>query len=263
MTRYRFDNQEKKQRWSLTRVAFGGIATVGIILIAVFVVAPGIRVLTRGPLWLGQAMVQGAERGIVSLAPKSSLIDQNTALKEQIKNMDAQLLELQSLKDENEKLRKELSYLPESRNVVGAQVLAKPSRSLFNSLIIDRGTDQGIQVGQVVVAQGTIGLGTISTVSKKSATVQLFAGPQFDGNLVVRNQDITVPAKGKGSGNFEIHIPREIVVADGDLLSLPEYPSLTVGVVKSISFDPRDPFQTVLARTPVNVQELRFVEVLQ
>jgi hypothetical protein len=113
------------------------------------------------------------------------------------------------------------------------------------------------------VAQGTIGLGVISSVSAKSATVQLFAGPQFDGDLVVRNQDITVPAKGKGSGNFEIHIPREIVVTDGDLLSLPEYPTLTVGLVKSISFDPRDPFQTVLARTPVNVQELRFVEVLQ
>jgi hypothetical protein len=63
--------------------------------------------------------------------------------------------------------------------------------------------------------------------------------------------------------DFEIHIPREIVVTDGDILGLPEYPSIAVGVVKSIIFDPRDPFQTVLARTPVNIQELNFVEVVK
>ena len=83
------------------------------------------------------------------------------------------------------------------------------------------------------------------------------------GDVVMKGQSITVPATGKGGGNFEIHIPREIAVTDGDILAFPESPNVAIGVIKSIIFDPRDPFQTVLARTPVNVQELRFVEVVK
>jgi cell shape-determining protein MreC len=80
---------------------------------------------------------------------------------------------------------------------------------------------------------------------------------------VIKYQNITVPAKGRGGGNFEIHIPREIEVSDGDILVFPYDPTIAVGIVKSIEFDPRDPFQKILARTPVNIQELRFVEVVE
>ncbi len=241
-------------------VSFFVFASVAII---VFLIAPLVRNFARGPEWLHTQVIEVEKAAITQLTPKADIIARNTELKNQIESYKAQLLELQTLRDENTKLRTELSYIKTPSEVIVAGVLAKPSQSLYNSLVIDQGSKNGITVGQLVVTQGTIGLGKISSVSANTATVELFSGPQFDTNLVMKNQNITVPAKGKGGGNFEIHIPREIVVTDGDMLALPEHPSIAVGVVKSIIFDPRDPFQTVLARTPVNLQELSFVEVVK
>ncbi len=263
MTHYHFDNQIQKKTHSRKKVlgvSFGVIVTIGVVI---FGIAPVVRNFARGPEWL-QVQVIETERAIITrLTPKADIIAQNTDLKNQIESYKAGLLELQIVRDENTKLRTELSYIKNPSDVVVARILAKPSQSLYNSLVIDQGSKDGVVLGQLVVTQGTIGLGKISSVSANTATVELFSGPQFDSNLVMNNQNITVPAKGKGGGNFEIHIPREIVVTDGDILGLPEHPSVAVGVVKSIIFDPRDPFQTVLARTPLNLQELNFVEVVK
>lgn len=263
MTHYHFDNQIQKKTHSRKKILGVSFAVVVVIGVVIFIIAPLVRNIARGPQWLQVQTKNIVSDTVSSLTPKKSILAQNGALKNQIETYKAQLLELQNLRDENNKLRTELSYISNPSEMVIAGVLAKPSQSLYNSLIIDQGGKNGIVTGQLVVTQGTIGLGKISSVSANTATVELFSGPQFDTNLVMKNQNITVPAKGKGGGNFEIHIPREIVVTDGDILALPEHPNVSVGVVKSIIFDPRDPFQTVLARTPVNIQELNFVEVVK
>jgi cell shape-determining protein MreC len=263
MTRYRFDNQEQKEKLSRTKIATRTFIVIAVVLLCVFVLAPIIRNIVRGPAWLRASVVATADTSISMLSSKKTILANNNLLKAKIQEYEAQSVELQSLRDENQKLRAELSYISNPSEFIGAQVIAKPSQSLFNTLIIDQGSNAGIKVGQLVTVQGSIGLGTISSVSSKTATVELFTGPQFSGDLVMRNQNITVPAIGKGSGNFEIHIPREIKVIDGDILEFPDRPSIAVGVVKSIIFDARDPFQTILARIPVNVQELRFVEVVK
>ena len=264
MTRYHFDNQEKKQKTSRTKIAGVTFAVILGVIVVVFVADALIQRVSRGPKWLTAALEKSASNQISMLTPKTTLIAENTDLKNQVQQYQAQVLELQTLRDENTTLRTELSYLPNPKTLITAMVLAKPSQSLYNSLVIDQGSDHGITVGQLVVARGTIGLGKISSVTKKTATVELFSGPQFAGDLVVRGQkSITLPAVGKGAGNFEIHIPREIAVSDGDILAFPESPDIAIGVVKSIIFDARDPFQTVLARLPLNIQELQVVEVVK
>ena len=241
----------------------GGFTVLGVLVI-VFFIAPIIQSIARGPQWLQQSMASTLADEATSLTTsKKVLIAENNKLNQQVQNDQASLLELKTLEQENNDLKTELSYLPNPQTVMVAGVLAKPSDSLYNSLIIDQGSQDGVSVGQLVTAQGTIGLGTISSVSKTTATVQLFSGPQFNGDLVMKGQKITVPATGKGSGNFEIHIPHNINVVTGDTLAFPDSPNVIVGIIESVIFDPRDPFQTVLARTPVNIQELQFVEVVK
>jgi hypothetical protein len=69
--------------------------------------------------------------------------------------------------------------------------------------------------------------------------------------------------EGKGSGNFELHIPRDLEVRDGDVMTLPGFSDFVLGLLKTVQFDERDPYQTVLARTPVNLQELKFVRIVK
>ncbi len=263
MTRFHFDNQKKKSQVSRTRILVASGLTLIIIGVVVFVGAPLLRTLTSGPAWLARSAEITLENSVSMATPKKMLINENAALKAQIETYQAAQLELQRLQEENDQLRKELSYLPTPSATQTAQVIGKPNRSLFNTLVINMGSDQGIHVGQLVTVQHTLGIGTIASVSGRTATVELFGNPRFAGDVLLTTKGITVPAVGKGSGNFEIHIPREVAVADGDLLAFPQNPGIVIGVVKSIIFDARDPFQTVLARAPVNVQELRFVQVVK
>jgi len=236
----------------------GFVAVIVVVAGIVFVGAPAIQKIARGPQWAARSLSQQA-----MLSSKAALVAENKSLKEDIVSFKAEVLELQMVRDENEKLRTEASYRPAASNFITAQVIAKPSQSLYNSIILDQGTAQGVLVGQLVTIHQTVALGKVVQVTKNTATVHLFSGPNFKGDVIMKNQNITVPAVGKGGGNFEIHIPREITVMDGDILAFPESPNIAIGVIKSVTFDPRDPFQTVLARTPVNIQELRFVQVIK
>lgn len=263
MTPYRFDNKEKKQKVSRTKIVAGVFSVVVAVLVIIFVLAPLIQRLSRGPVWLTKNASSVGTDIVNAATPKRVLLAKIQTLETQIQSDQAQLLAYSDTQSENTALRTELSYIAHPVDVMAAQVLEKPSNSLYDSMIIDRGTNDGVHVGQVVTVQGTIGLGTIVTVNATTSTVKLFSSPAFDGDLVIKSANITVPAIGKGSGNFEIHIPHDINVASGDLLAFPDSPDMIVGVVKSITFDPRDPFQTVLARTPVNVQQLQFVEIVK
>jgi cell shape-determining protein MreC len=263
MTPYHFANQEKKIKVSRTRIAGVVFLVIGLIGTILIFLVPFIQRIARGPAWLASSFKDSVSSEISMLTPKSTLLAQNQALQEQVKQYEAQTLQLVQLQDENAQLTKELSYLPNPVTTVTAQVIGKPSDSIFNTLIIDQGTNQGLKIGQLVTVQHNLGIGTINSVSTKTATVGLFGAPDFTGDVLLSSKNITIPATGKGSGNFEIHIPREVGVSDGDLLAFPQNPDVVIGVVKSIIFDPRDPFQTVLARAPVNVQQLRFVEVVK
>lgn len=263
MTPYRFDNKEKKASFSKKRVAVVAVVLIVVGVFAIFGIASILKTITRGPAWLARTTEDVVATGITRLTPKSIILAKNKKLEEQIASYNAALIELDQVKQENQLLRTELNYTPTGKSIVTARIIGKPNHSIFNSMVIDAGANQGVRIGQLVVAHSTLGVGQVVAVSDTTATVELFGAPHFEGEVLLSNKGITVPATGKGSGNFEIHIPREVEVTDGDLLAFPENPNVTIGVVKSIIFDPRDPFQTVLARLPVNVQELRFVRVLK
>ena len=76
---------------------------------------------------------------------------------------------------------------------------------------------------------------------------------------VVRN--IFSQAVGRGGGNFEIILPRDLKVQKETEVILPGIKPFVLGIVKSFISDPRDSFQKVLLVSPVNIQEIKFVEV--
>lgn len=233
------------------------------VVLVVFVFAPLIKNISRGPAWVRNVLVQSADDTISLLTPKKVLIAKIKELQNQAVTDQATLVSMQDIQNQNTLLKNELSYVTHPVDIITAQVLDVSSESLYNNMIIDEGSLDGIKIGQLVTSQGTIGLGTVASVSSHTATISLFSGPDFSGDVLLKPENITVPAIGQGGGSFEIHIPQSISVAKGDMIAFPSNPSITIGIVGSIIFDPRNPFQTVLARTPVNIQQLRFVEVVK
>ncbi len=217
---------------------------------------------------IGSAIIETGENilslSVTTATPKTVLIARQNALVEKITQLEERLLTVQLLEDENQSLRQLLSYTQNQPTIqVVARVIAKPSQNLYDRIIIDRGANDQIPEGAIVITGENILLAQIDRVNPKSSEGLLFSGSFFSGDVIITRLGITVPVKGKGSGNFELYVPREIEVRDGDILTLPGYPQYIIGVIKSVQFDDRDPYQTVLARTPVNVQELKFVRVIK
>jgi rod shape-determining protein MreC len=195
--------------------------------------------------------------------PKNVLIARQQELQHQNELLQQQLNTFQLVEDENASLRAMLDYPKMTSTAIVARVIVKPSQNIYDRIMIDRGTSDGVVIGDRVIAGENGLIATIDQVTDSTAQGTLISGSFWKGDAVIARLGITVPVDGKGSGNFELHVPRDMDVRDGDVMTLPGSPDFVFGVIKSIQFDERDPYQTVLARTPVNVQELKFVRVVK
>ncbi len=219
-------------------------------------------------IFYGMSIVQNISQDSIAytvdlLTPKSVFIARQQALKNKIENLEQQLGILQLVEDENKSLREILDYPAAEKSTIIARVIAKPSQNIYDRLVIDRGSRDGVIIGDKIIAGENGLIATIDTVTETTAQGTLISGNFWKGDVVITRLGITVPVQGKGSGNFELHIPRDMDIRDGDVITLPGAPHLILGIIKSIQFDDRNPYQIVLARMPINVQELKFVRVMK
>lgn len=191
---------------------------------------------------------------------KKSLITERDGLKEQVANLEAQLTTLTVLKDENEKLQEMVGRKGDVGEQILGRIIVKPNQSLYDTLIIDAGTASGIRVGARVFARGAVAIGTIIEATANTATVSLFTTGGQKTQAVLVGKDIFLDLIGRGGGTFEATLPRDIKVEKGTEIVLPEGSSV-VAISEDSIVDPRDPFQKILFRSPVNLFELRFVGV--
>ena len=198
---------------------------------------------------------------------KKSLQNENEDLKLKLSEMEAQIANWSILSDENIKL-KEILGRSENRKLVLAAILAKPDRSPYDTLIIDAGSaseladrSEKVGTGNIVYAFGDIPIGKIAEVYANSSKVVLFSNPGEKTEILISGKDIFMPIVGRGGGNFEMTLPRDFVLEKGTEVQLPGLVPHVLATVETILSDPRDAFQKALLISPVNIQELKFVQV--
>lgn len=197
---------------------------------------------------------------------KKSLTTKNSTLQQQVVELQAQIAENALLRTDNESLRSLLKYTKNPEQLITtAAVLSNPKASVLGQIIINQGINAGINAGDLIVVGDHVLLGTVEKVYEKTAAVNMYSSSGFhnENGFVIKNLGIRVDGKGNGNGNFNLQVPNTLQVVDGDVIILPQYPERVVGVIKSIESDPRDPFQKVIARTPININELKFVQVIR
>ena len=129
-------------------------------------------------------------------------------------------------------------------------------------LTLDIGADQNIKVGDKVMANANIYIGEITEVLEHSSKVTLYSTPGRKLSVILGSNSVTMEAVGIGGGNFNILVPREIEVKEGDVIVIPSITANVFGIVEKVNFKETDSFQTVLFKSPVNISELNFVEVV-
>lgn len=203
---------------------------------------------------------EGIDTGSQLLKSKHALIADIQDLNDKLTTAQTQIAELAALKDENQKLTEILSHKKPGMNFLLARILSKPNSSIYDTLIVDQGASDGVVVGKRVFGRGDIPIGVVSEVDIHTAKIKLFTTSGEKTHAVIAGKDIFVDLVGDGGGTFETTLPRDIEIVPGTAVVLPE-DNTTIALAEKSLADARNPFQRILFRSPVNLFELRYVQV--
>lgn len=251
-----------------------GIFT-GTFVIVLFVI--GVVVIIRllfptaisGPLqsisvsfWKAKNVIVSESRDSLQLlSSKKALVERNREMEEALTQASFISFEKELLSEENIEL-KELLGRQAFEETILAVVLARPPVSVYDTFIIDAGEDDGVQTGDRIVVSGDIIIGTIAAAHNRTSTVKLFSAPGEVTDVNIGPENILASAEGKGGGNFTVRLPRGVGVEEGDIVTRPSISSKIFGIIEFIITDPVDPFQTILFKNPVNISEIKWVQVV-
>ena len=191
---------------------------------------------------------------------KKNLLISNKQLKKDLGEAEMMLVDRNNLLKENIELKEILNRVG-YKDLIVASVLVKPNISIYDSLIIDVGENLNIEIGDRVFAFGNIIIGEIEKVDSKTASVKLYSSTQEQTNVSVGLYNIPAVAVGRGGGDFEIKLPKELDIEEGDPVVVPSINSAVVGIVESVNTSPTDSFQTLLVKSKVNLFELGWVQI--
>ncbi|MBT3282591.1 rod shape-determining protein MreC [bacterium] len=267
MSNYLLHHKEKKE--GLFTKAFVVVLLVVVIIVVIRILFPNTFTSSlqsvSSPFWKAKnSSVEGVVNSSQLLRSKRSLIFENDNLKTKIEETEFKLLEFNFLSQENDSLKELLGRKTFDKDdaVLGA-VLARPNVSPYDTFIIDIGKNSGIQKGDSVFVQGDVFIGKISEVNKNTSTAVLFSSPGEITQVSIGLQNISANAKGRGGGNFIVELPRGTEVEKGDVVTMPGIDTKLFAVVEEIEANPSSPFTTILFKNPVNMNDIKWVQVVK
>lgn len=219
-----------------------------------------VLITVGSPFWSISAAVTESLSSVVSLVrSKNDLIENQYILETRLGAVTQDVSMITILRDENASLKEILGRSSFKRTLIST-VLSNPARTPYDTLVIDVGKKFGV-VSEARVSVGGIVVGSISEVTPTWSRVRLFSSPGEEYPVIIGKTRVTSLASGLGAGNFDAKLPRELDVVSGDTVIFPEFDKQILGVVESVELTPNDSFQRILFKSPINLAEIRFVEV--
>jgi len=194
---------------------------------------------------------------------KATITEENHNLIEEVAYLRGSVTDYQILKNENAELKELLGRVEENSDFILGNILTKPNHSPYDTLIIDIGNNTGIKEGETVYANGNMPIGSIEKVYDKTSLVSLYTNPSRKTEGFMDISNVSVELTGRGGGNFEMVVPAELSIEKNMIVYLPGSNSKIIALVGKIISEPTDPFKRVLLSSPVNVQNLKWVQVLK
>jgi rod shape-determining protein MreC len=199
----------------------------------------------------------------------------NAALRRDVERLTIDNERAKAIETENEQLTA-LLQLRSSLDfeTAAAEVIARDSGETRRVVTLSKGADAGIEVGDVVIAEGGALIGRVTQVGANSAAVTLVSDGsstvsgeteashargevvgQLGGALIMQNIDSTIPVKAG-----EQVLTAGIQLAGGIRSPYPK--NLLIGVITDVRKDPNSVVQTAYLQPTVDLDQLQFVLVI-
>jgi len=208
------------------------------------------------PLWILKQDI--VETVVTVTSSKKGLRNKIDALQYQEKEMQADLIRASVLENDLEILQTGLERSTTRPKNVGV-VVARPIQTPYDTITVRLDSIHSVSEGDIAYAFGDIAIGRAVETTNSTVKIQLYTTPGISTIALIEGQQLFVDLQGRGGGTFIGQIPREILVREGDVLLMPSLGNSLIGVVDFISFDPRDPFQTLFVRSPINYHQIKYV----
>ncbi len=146
-------------------------------------------------------------------------------------------------------------------------IISRPPQSPYDILIIDAGSDNEVKAGMLVTAYGNVLLGYVAEVFPTISKVKLISFSNEETNVLIESAGIgtstavSAIAIGRGGENLEIKLPSSIAINSGDQVKTMGAFPFIAGTIEKVEINLSDPFQKLLFRLPVNIQELKYVMI--
>lgn len=204
-----------------------------------------------------------------SIVPRSQLLAENNALRQELLLKNSELLMTGQLTQENERLRELLgSPLRHDEYKMVTQVLSTDSDPYSNQVVIDKGSNSGVYEGQPVINDKGV-VGQVIRVGQTTSRVLLICDSTHALPVQILRNDVRVIAVGTGCLDDLLleYLPLNTNVEVGDELvtsglggRFPEgYP---VAIVSSVNVDRQRASTVIHARPIVSMERLRYLLLL-
>ncbi len=207
-------------------------------------------------------ILQGVSSPFLS---NSVLLKENHDLKEKLFQAQIDLVQYEAVRNDNNVLRQTIG-LETDQDIykVHATVQAGATNMSEDQILIDKGLDDGVIVGDLITAYEHMPLGLVQTVYQNSSIITLLSAFDKTTNVLIGDKAVAAEAKGKSLGAFEIKLPKGSGVNVGDSVILKGYSvPLSLGLIKSIESPENSPFEIVRMSLPVNPNSISYVGIIK
>jgi len=224
--------------------------------------------LTNAMEWI-YLRVQAVRDLIQSPTDLTELQTHNLELEAELADLQSQIIQFQENQKDYEIISALLDFATEElqNEYMTAIVIARDSSPFLRYIIINKGSDDGIQRGMPVVnEQGLIG--RISAVTTNAARIQLISDPESRINVVIQPDNIEGVVSGSVTGELSLDlVPQDAEINPGDLaLTMgigSNFPGdIIVGTVTSVRDQPTALFKEATLESRVEFEDLKIVLVV-
>lgn len=224
------------------------------------------------PIQMGVSDTLGQANDVVQTVQRvRELADENATYKDEVDQLQSQLVQMHELEAENRDLRNLLGLKERTGpgQLIPVTVIARDDTPYVQAITIDAGENAGIKRDAVVVThQGLVG--RVEVANPTSAKVQLINDLNSSVSVRLQTESRTTGVlRGQSQGNSMVitYIPQTDVVQPGDVVLTAGlggvYPEgLVVGKVSRVERKDADPFQAAVVEPAVQMDKLERLYVL-
>ncbi|MFC1644662.1 rod shape-determining protein MreC [Patescibacteria group bacterium] len=208
----------------------------------------------------------GATSTITSIG---DLKEKNVELSQENLSLKAENVRLKNKEKENEFLRDQLKLLPLSRfDLESAQITGRGTEGLNDWIVVDKGSEYGIQEDMPVVISDSVLVGRVAEVLPKNSKISFITNATSTVNAITVDTD----AKGVIRGEYGLGLVLDMVLQTsnlkiGDTVTTSEIGSIPegflIGTIKEVRPSSDHLFQQAVVASPVDFSSLDIVFIVK